>query len=856
MNPSNQLDKYLTDIKKLLSENNLILFLGAGISLPAAPSTRELMEAFGSACSIQYEGEEFSKFVDKCIKKDIAACNQVLDEKLQEFPQTIRLILSQLWRFRFKAILTTNFDPWLSYQTIENIHKISVYDDLPGKASELNNHVCYLHGIFFSSDPHSSIENLVFGKSSFEKAYSNTSVLYKLLKDIFKNENILFIGFKPTEPYIRKIIEEVNLNIPSIDNPKTIRRYLLHPAPTFIKGEENRDKRNQIIQYFKDLEELEIQPVQIPSDNYSYVDRFFIECIRNKFSQYHFSALEAPKFSKSPIKVKSEINTELFPLKSWSGPNSQWSLDEISQMPISKLVGELINWKPRPLPVGPYASVEGTGRNIQEDVYKCPERYVAELHWFKKLEEPTYIRHVVSGLRMASANQKPFEWSPVLDLCKWVVDKDIEAVSKRNNDEVEAWNQDPDWNYARHSICMLLGSGLSKKIGEGGIPYKERGLIWQILKNLFETSSDQNLKKSEIEQDLKNWVYYELAINDTFGQSFEDIIQYALWVRRNLEQCQLSAQLEDEGFQNFDEVRQILESCLGPDRDSSLALHSMYGRWFPWLALLDRRWAEREILRIFPIDPKLKKYREVAWDSYIHYCNPYKLAFDLLKENYEIAVESLKGNETVSEEYRIEAKLAEHLMAFYLRGQIVLSEKLLNSFFENAPKRALAHAIRYLAITLVNAEKTKLPEEAIKKIQELWEWRATKSSAEEMDEFALWSEADVLDYIWFFKQLNIILRSHYPQENDFRLFGAFVNLSRDYPVEVLNSLELLARHAPSVRVPWWEDRLPAIFKNIFASTDIIKVDALRILASYQGKATYPYIKDQLIAIANQQSSKK
>src|SRR5260221_10835827 len=40
--------------------------------------------------------------------------------------------------------------------------------------------------------------------------------------------------------------------------------------------------------------------------------------------------------------------------------------------------------------------------------------------------------------------------------------------------------------------------------------------------------------------------------------------------------------------------------------DSSAAIRSVYGQWFPWLVLLDPNWARASVARIFPADDESK----------------------------------------------------------------------------------------------------------------------------------------------------------------------------------------------------------------------------------------------------------
>ena len=44
----------------------------------------------------------------------------------------------------------------------------------------------------------------------------------------------------------------------------------------------------------------------------------------------------------------------------------------------------------------------------------------------------------------------------------------------------------------------------------------------------------------------------------------------------------------------------------------------------------------------------LRRYRDGAWDTYLVYCNPYRIVFDILKEEYGDAVLQLGTPGTTS----------------------------------------------------------------------------------------------------------------------------------------------------------------------------------------------------------------
>ncbi|MEH1928500.1 hypothetical protein [Nostoc sp.] len=111
------------------------------------------------------------------------------------------------------------------------------------------------------------------------------------------------------------------------------------------------------------------------------------------------------------------------------------------------------------------------------------------------------------------------------------------------------------------------------------------------------------------------------------------------------------------------EVRQVLDEHLNLDIEPSLAIRSVYGQWFPWLALLDPLWANQSIGKIFPQDETFSNLRRAAWESYINFSDIYNNVFDLLHEEYRYAVEQIDPTSIERQKLtHTDEGLAQHLM--------------------------------------------------------------------------------------------------------------------------------------------------------------------------------------------------
>jgi hypothetical protein len=96
---------------------------------------------------------------------------------------------------------------------------------------------------------------------------------------------------------------------------------------------------------------------------------------------------------------------------------------------------------------------------------------------------------------------------------------------------------------------------------------------------------------------IADWDAANYSIKTTRGEAMHAVMSYALWVYRNTDQDSHAGDYSTRRFNQMPEVEVVLDKHLGPNIDSSAAIRSVYGQWFPWLVLLDPNWADGECYR-------------------------------------------------------------------------------------------------------------------------------------------------------------------------------------------------------------------------------------------------------------------
>lgn len=474
----------------------------------------------------------------------------------------------------------------------------------------------------------------------------------------------------------------------------------------------------------------------------------------------------------------------------WIGPTSPKTAEELQGMPIAEIVEFLKTWQP--LGESTFEpSPEGLGRELAKAISQTPERFAAEATKFKDLD-PTYVRALLMGLHEAAKQGKAFDWEPVLELCQWVVEQPREIEGRI----VRRFEADPHWGWTRTEIARLLASGFAKDLINFGL----RSMIWEILSPL--TDDPDPTPEDEARSGLNP---LELAINSTRGEAIDAVIRYVLWVRRHLESLPDGKEKLARGFAEMPEVREVLEKHLDLAQDPSLAIRSLYGRWFPWLALIDLQWARDNVGQIFPLAEQESAYFKAAWNAYLTFCRPYDNVFEILHEQYRHAVGQI-GSRRDDTRWLAnpDKKLAEHMMVFYWRGTLALDDPLLTAFWGKASDVLRGHALSFVGRSLKQTDEV-IPFEILERLKALWKSRIEETkrnpsiNEKELAAFGWWFVSGKFDMSWATTQLAESLRLVPKTDPDHIVLEHLEEIVETHPEE---SVECLRRIAEGDREGW------------------------------------------------------
>jgi hypothetical protein len=469
------------------------------------------------------------------------------------------------------------------------------------------------------------------------------------------------------------------------------------------------------------------------------------------------------------------------------------SLEELGSMTIDEIVGYLKKFGGPP--DTDWATSEALGGTLTTVVASKAPEFARNAGKFATVK-PVYVKALISGFRQAVENGSLISWEPVLQLCFQTVNDLQSPPRAEQGQELLAM----DTEFRRRALSLLL-VGFKSKPTE--IPIEFRNYCWQMLRPL--TDHPEPTAEYEAQYGGQNMDPAMMSLNTVRGEAMHAVVQYALWVRRQMEHTEDATQRLERGFGELPEVMEILDYHLNPTQDSALSVRAVYGQWFPWLHLLDKNWATKNVRSIFPLDPVLRDFRDAAWHTYIVFCAPYDSVFESLRDEYERAIDLIGVPAKWKQMYGgPDQRLAEHLMILYWRGQLKLGEPegVLQHFFSKADDGLAGHAIGFVGRSLYNQkERDNIPPAIIDRLTKLWEERLTvakkatrrSSHRNELAAFGWWFVSGTFEDDWAARQLEEVLAITPEVEADDMVVERLAKIAAAMPITAIRCLNFMVK---------------------------------------------------------------
>jgi hypothetical protein len=461
----------------------------------------------------------------------------------------------------------------------------------------------------------------------------------------------------------------------------------------------------------------------------------------------------------------------------WDGNQSPISSIDLSEFTAEDTIQYLADYK---IPEDPFArhSSGGLGSVFAGLVSENPNKYVSVGNlFFDKKIRPIFFYHLTNGLKEAIKNGKEINWLSVIDVYHKII-VEVEYTSEAQNKDEQ------DWNSVQRAVSDFIGYVLGNN--SCLIPTSLKEKIWAIILTL--TADPEPTPEYENKNDGVDKDPMTLAINTTRGEAMHAVINYGLWIARNLEDKSVEVKMPIE-------ITELLDKHLDISQDPSLAIRSVYGWRLPNIFYLNLPWLTKNKEKIFPKDNT--DYLLAAWQGYLAN-NVIKELFTILKQEYYDFISHLgtmKDNGYRRDE--IEERFPQQVMVIYANE--FEHDDFVDHFFSNAPVKSRAEAINFAGRVILRELNTfENKDEVKKRFADLWDKRISlpisQINPEELQEFGWWFKVSPFDKK---ETLDRTIKTLELTEGKidvaYEIAEELKSFAVEFPVETIKLLDLLIR---------------------------------------------------------------
>ena len=459
-------------------------------------------------------------------------------------------------------------------------------------------------------------------------------------------------------------------------------------------------------------------------------------------------------------------------ITSWVGPTSPLETAELEKMSAEELAEYLRSWSAPEDGDDLRSSPDGLARVFWTAVEADPGKYAGQLGHFQNLPV-VYYTHLYHGFRNSLVQKKSLDWQPILAHSKTVIQELADHGADSNVEE---------WSSTCLAIASLIDEGLSSDICP--IPFNLRHQVWQIIEILLGNADPTNEREA---QSRENQDYFSLSINSVRGQAMHCAIKYGLWCMRN---AQNTPELKTENaFVVVPELQSALEKHLDVQVEPSLAVRSVYGKYLPWLYLLNSDWTAKKLSQILPRDQNLAEFRSTAWSTYLLFCPVFNDSATQLLGEYEYGLADLPAVYDLKKPFDVHEKFVDHHMVIYWRS--LDDGAMCARLFEHAPAKLRKQAIAFIGQSFQSEQK--IAAKITKRLHSLWNDRldfaqstdAKDEVEEELSEFGSWYASGIFSRETSLVNLNRTLDQTSGKISPvYRVVEQLIDDAEVFPVEV------------------------------------------------------------------------
>lgn len=651
---------------------------------------------------------------------------------------------------------------------------------------------------------------LKFIKDEGENLKNVIHLLQRNNWSVFERFKLYFVAQKPHlyESITKSLLAEVN----HIHRYDTEKEYLL-----LLKSSESLIDHNLLEAILREIEkgpqDLFEDPASPTEEEKKYAEIRTVSWTKKRLEVIHnkLSSEWKKKFTEyEKIMDQWEEDHPSPPSGVWWGPVSSKSFEDLNSATDSQLI-EILQNEPRQPKARWLSSREGLARTFTAVIKSSPNRAV---NLFKPLlaMDDIYIESALSGVREGLATFEEKNWESLLDFIFNVIAKP-QSIQAVEGDERRSIKRTTAW---------LLNSGLQSQIQPLHTSLADK--TWRLIEILC-SENDPDAESENTSMD-----YYSRAINSVRGEALHCVVQFGLR-KYSLEKNKKAPKMEER-------IAAALDRHIDIQYEKSLVVRSVYGRFLPWLTLIDPNWVKSNLSKIFPRDPAQEKYYNSVWETYLETCPVYDNVFDLIQAEYLRAVETLNISPSEDDtDEKPSVKLTEHLMTLYWRRKLDLKSQILMKFYENSDGKLRKSAISFIGRSVKNTSD-KIPDDLIKHLQDLfdfrWNYCQKVGQFEEVASFGWWFASPHFPKGWRLSRLAGLLKKDIDVDPDFDFIEMFIEMRDQDPNLVLDCVEKILMNNRNFLLVTSKNEIRDLLQYYIKSQDQHISDRARIIVNKVG----------------------
>ena len=360
------------------------------------------------------------------------------------------------------------------------------------------------------------------------------------------------------------------------------------------------------------------------------------------------------------------------------------------------------------------------------------------------IERPIYVKSAIQAMHEQVEGGNFGQLDRWFDFCKWVIsnpDEDREENAHYN----DTLRKNPSWRSSRRSVVDFVEVCLKKEVD---VPISARERLAELLETLC-TQFDWVLDRDQPVLLNRNDPLTE-AINTTRGRALDNLDNFVSWVHRDDDEAEVH------------EVISILKKRFRPEAEYPLTIpeYAILGMNYWQICQLNQEWAAEHKSDFFP-QGNMPAW-QAAFGNFLSYNRPYKPAFDIVRDEFEFALEHLdylkqqnpSGREAID-------TLGKHVFLYYLRDVYPLTgdDSLLECFYQKSDgeRKHWATLFDNIGRLLQNTDKPQFNKDLKDRTIAFFEWRLEAGEPTELREFTFWLEAECLEAEWRLEAYSKIL---------------------------------------------------------------------------------------------------